>query len=154
VADAQGMFTIGQIAARTGLRASSIRHWESVGVLAAPERVSGSRRYGEGVIRQIQTIRVAQQAGFTLAEIRELLSGVDGEGRASARIRALAERKLREVEALIERATTVRGWLEVAMDCSCPTLDDCSLFSSGFEDASNTGSCLDGRALGPYAGTR
>jgi MerR family transcriptional regulator, redox-sensitive transcriptional activator SoxR len=40
----------------------------------------------------------------------------------------VAERKLPEIVALIERATLVRGWLEDAARCVCPTLDDCPLF--------------------------
>jgi hypothetical protein len=55
---------------------------------------------------------------------------------AHRQLRALAERKLPEVDALIERAQAVREWLSTATDCGCESLDDCRLFvmlNGGFE---------------------
>lgn len=122
--------TIGEVARRAGVRASSIRHWEAVGVLPTPERASGARRYGPQVLEDIERIGVAQRAGFTLAEIRELFDGFRSDQAPGEHVRALAERKLEELEELIERATAVRGWLQTATDCRCPTLADCGLFDS------------------------
>jgi MerR family transcriptional regulator, redox-sensitive transcriptional activator SoxR len=122
----QPELTIGQVAAMAGVRTSSIRYYESRGVLPEPTRVSGQRRYNEDVLRRLAVIDVAQRAGFSLAEIRELLDS--SEGPAFERVRSLAERKLPEVEALIERAEAVKRWLEVATDCECSSLDVCALF--------------------------
>jgi DNA-binding transcriptional MerR regulator len=117
--------TIGQVAARAGLNPSHIRYYEQVGVLPEPERVGGQRRYDEEVLRRLGVIDVAQRAGLTLAEIRDLT----GRPHAGEGIRELAERKLPEVEALIERAHAMRRWLELARGCDCETVDACALFS-------------------------
>lgn len=119
--------SIGQVAAQAGIRTSSIRYYESVGILPEAERVSGQRRYTLDVLTRLGFIDVAQQAGFSLDEIRELLDGSADE-RASARLQVLARRKLRDVEHLITRAEAMKGWLQAAGDCECPALDVCLLF--------------------------
>jgi MerR family redox-sensitive transcriptional activator SoxR len=118
---------IGQVAADAGMRASSIRYYESVGVLPEPERVGGQRRYSPEILTRLRFIDVAQQAGFSLDEIRELLDGSERD-QASERLRALAQRKLPDVEALISRAEAMKDWLQAADGCECPTLDMCALF--------------------------
>ncbi len=124
--DAQ--LTIGEVAKRAGLRPSSIRYYESIGVLAEPERLAGRRRYSPEVLRELAVIDIAQRAGMSLAEIRDLVGAVRGEGAFAERLRGLAERKLPELDALIARAERVSRWLEVASQCGCATVDDCGLF--------------------------
>ena len=119
---------IGEVARRAGLRASAIRYYESIGVLPEPQRVSGRRRYPGEVLRTLSVIGAAQRAGLSLDEVRVLLAASDGKGAVSERLRAIAQRKLPEVDALIERAHLVRSWLEAAADCRCPTLEACPLF--------------------------
>ncbi len=60
--------TIGEAAARAGIRASAIRYYERVGLIPPPERVSGRRRYEEGIVRRLELIAVAKEAGFSLDE--------------------------------------------------------------------------------------
>ena len=113
--------TIGQLAARAGVATSAIRFYERSGVLPAPARVSGQRRYGPDALRRLEVLAVAKRAGFTLEEARVLLES--GEP-----LRDLAARKLPEVDALIDRAREMRAWLLVASTCDCATLDVCALF--------------------------
>lgn len=126
----EATLTIGAVAASAGVRPSSIRYYESVGVLPEPERVSGQRRYGPETVRALGLIDVAQRAGFSLAEIRELMESSAG-GHAAEKLRALAERKIPEVEDLIERATTMKAWLQIASACNCSVLEACVLFEEG-----------------------
>ncbi len=119
---------IGEVARRSGLRASAIRYYEAIGLLPEPERVSGRRRYAPEVLQTLSVIGTAQRGGLTLDETRELIAASDGDAAVSERLRAIAERKLPEVDALIERATLVRSWLEAASECRCPTLEACPLF--------------------------
>lgn len=125
--------TIGEVAKQAGVKTSSIRYYESVGVLPEPTRVSGQRRYRRDVLLQLTVIGVAQRAGFSLEEVRELLVGSAGD-RPSERLQALARRKMPEVEALIERAEAMKGWLEAASVCECPDFDACALFESSRSD--------------------
>ncbi len=126
MADDASRLTIGEVARQAGMRSSRIRYYESVGVLQAPERVSGMRRYNADVVRRLGIIDVAQRVGFTLDEIRDLLS--TERGTAHEQLRRLAERKLPDIDALIQRANAVRRWLEMTSHCDCETLDVCSLF--------------------------
>lgn len=124
----QATLTIGEVAARTGLRSSAIRYYERVGLLPEPDRVAGQRRYPKEVVRRLGVIGVAKRAGFSLDDARILLEATDQGDPACEPLRELAERKLPEVEALIDRAERVRRWLEVARGCGCETLDVCELF--------------------------
>jgi MerR family redox-sensitive transcriptional activator SoxR len=126
--ESEALLTIGQVAQRAGIRVSHIRYYEEIGVLPEAERVSGQRRYRDDVLHRLSIIDVAQRAGLTLDEIRHL-TGPDNRGAdASLRIRELAERKLPDIDALIERAQAVRRWLEVAQGCDCTSVDVCRLF--------------------------
>lgn len=122
--------TIGEVARKAGVATSSIRYYESIGLLPAPARLHGQRRYGTDVLGRLAFIGVAQSAGFKLTEIRDLVHGVDGGDGMASQIRALSSRKLAEVNALLERTKAMKGWLEVAKDCGCQTPDECALFPS------------------------
>ena len=126
--ESEALLTIGQVAERAGIRVSHIRYSEEVGVLPAAERVSGQRRYSEDVLHCLSIIDVAQRAGLTLDEIRHLTGPDNRSNDASVRIRELAERKLPDIDALIERAQAVRRWLELAQTCDCASVDVCALF--------------------------
>ena len=120
--------SIGELARRTAKAPSAIRYYEKIGLLPAPERVSGRRRYSEDAVRSLAVIGTAQQAGLSLDEIKLLLEADPGDRKAVEALRQVAEQKLPQVEAMIERATMVRGWLYAASQCECPSLDDCCLF--------------------------
>ena len=126
--DQNEQLAIGELARRAGRPASTIRYYESVGVLPEPERVSGRRRYPPETLRRLAVIDTAQRAGLSLDEITELLGATPDDAAAIERLRTIAERKLPEVEALIERAAVVRRWLQAATACECPSLDECALF--------------------------
>jgi MerR family redox-sensitive transcriptional activator SoxR len=111
-----------------GVAASAIRYYESLGLLPEPEREHGQRRYDDEVIGRLSFIGVAQQAGLSLAEIKLLTSNIDQGAGLGGPIRSLTAGKLPEVKALIERATAMKGWLEIASECECATPEECALF--------------------------
>jgi DNA-binding transcriptional MerR regulator len=116
---------IGEVAERAGVRTSRLRYYEDIGLLPQPERVSGQRRYDESVLRRLVVIDVAQRAGISLDEIRDLVAAG---APLSERLPQIAARKLPEIEALIERAERVRAWMVAAVACDCQTIDECALF--------------------------
>ena len=124
----EATLTIGQVAQRAGLNVSAIRYYELKGLLPEAARVSGQRRYSDDTLTRLGVIDVAKRAGFSLDEIRLLLTATDRGEPAHAQLQELAERKLPEVDELIERAQRVRAWLRTATDCGCETLDVCALF--------------------------
>jgi len=123
--------SIGQVASRAGVRPSTLRYYESVGLLPPPERKNGRRRYDGEVLREVldrlAVVRVAQQAGFTISEIRMLLDGFAEDTPPSERWRVLAQVKLPEVEALVERALGMKDLLERGLRCECLRLEECAL---------------------------
>jgi MerR family redox-sensitive transcriptional activator SoxR len=119
------LLSIGVVAQRAGLRVSAIRFYESAGLIEPARRVSGRRVYDRGVFESIALVRLAQEAGFTVAEIRELLSGFESATPASTRWQALARRKLIDVAERIERAQRMKDLLERLLRCRCETLGQC-----------------------------
>src|SRR5436309_2525630 len=127
--------TIGEVAKQAGIKASAIRYYESVGILPQPQRLHGHRRYDSGVLSRLTLIGVAQQAGFTIAEIHRLFEGFDGDVPASARWQELAHQKLIEVNALIAHAQDMKRLLEEGLlRCVCITLEECAVHFNEKED--------------------
>ncbi|HZD68080.1 MAG TPA: MerR family transcriptional regulator [Actinomycetes bacterium] len=122
------LLTIGEVSRLTGRATSAIRYYEAIGLIPEAVRVNGRRQYPRAVIRTLAVIDTAQRAGLTLDEVRLLLEAAYDDAATIERLRAVAERKLPELQALIERVEVVRRWLEYAAGCTCPTLDDCPLF--------------------------
>ena len=90
--------------------------------------MAGRRVYGPDTLRTLAVIETGQRAGLTLEEIKALLAASPDDTAAIDRLREVAERKLPEITALIERSLLVREWLECAARCECPSLDQCPLF--------------------------
>lgn len=84
---------IGEVAQRAGVRPSALRYYERVGLLPEPRREAGRRRYDSGVLCEVldrlAVVGVAQQAGFTIAEIRTLLDGFSEDTPPSERWRIM-----------------------------------------------------------------
>jgi len=112
---------IGDVAKRAGVPPSTLRYYEDMGLLASAARAGGRRQYEEPILRRLHVIAVAKHAGFTIAEIRELVSGP---GHATARL-DLTRRRLAEVNARIARAEAMRALLEESLRCDCESLEEC-----------------------------
>ena len=119
--------SIGEVASAAGIQPSAIRYYERKGLLPQPDRLSGRRRYDPKVLELLRVIEVSKAAGFTLAEIEHVMHGFDPKTPPSERWRSLAEDKLREVDAVIERAQRMRALLQRGVECGCLTLSDCEL---------------------------
>src|SRR5256886_12049664 len=120
--------SIGEVAREAGLSASALRYYERAGLLPAPPRRSRQRRYTEAVFGRISLIRLTLEAGFTIGETRLFLSGFSERTPPAARWRALAARKLEEVDALMDRARRMKSLLETGFSCRFPGLWDCGQF--------------------------
>src|SRR5260370_26681616 len=121
--------TIGEVARRGGLRASALRYYKSVGALPPARRLSGQRRSLPNILSHLALVRVAKEAGFTVAEMRELFSGFSTSTPASKRWHALARSKLDEVEQLIRRAHAMKRILQQGLKCGCVRIEDCALLT-------------------------
>jgi DNA-binding transcriptional MerR regulator len=123
--------SIGAAAAWAGVAASTLRYWEELGLLVAGRGHGGHRVYDEAALDRLSLILLAQRAGFTLAEIRQLLRGFPPRASAGDRWRALVDRKQAEVTAKIAELRRMLDVLELLERCDCPDLDACGAASRG-----------------------
>jgi MerR family transcriptional regulator, redox-sensitive transcriptional activator SoxR len=119
-------WTIGEVAARSGIPASTIRYYEQIGLLPPSARVSGRRRYAGRILQKLRLIRLAQQAGFTIAEIQSLLHNFPADVPPSTRWQQLSHQKLEEVDELMQTLEARKAILEQTLDCQCATLEECA----------------------------
>ena len=122
--------TIGALAAASGVHVETIRYYQRLGLVDEPRRPAGGiRRYDTRTVARLRFVRRAQQLGFTLQEVRQLLTLEDG-GRCAA-TRRLAEAKLAQVEARLADLTRMRRLLKALIGrCAsggnapaCPIID-------------------------------
>jgi MerR family redox-sensitive transcriptional activator SoxR len=116
---------IGQLATRAGVNASAIRYYEKMGLLAAPNRVGGQRRYPTDALDRILLIRFAGEMGFSLGEIKLFLHGLRENAPVGPRWKKLAHRKIKEVEENISRSLLLKSLLENLLHCRCASLQMC-----------------------------
>jgi MerR family redox-sensitive transcriptional activator SoxR len=117
--------TIGELAAESGLPASTIRYWERIGVLPKAVRVSGQRRYPPDAVHRMAVLRLAQSCGFHLDEMRHLLHGFSPGVTPPRRWQELARRKQQELDEQIARLKAMRRVVDRVLQCQCMELDEC-----------------------------
>lgn len=122
--------SIGDAARRAGIRASALRYYEAAGILPAPARAGGRRCYDEAAMLRIDMLKFAQQAGFTLKEIKILFDGFGSETPLSARWQTLARKKLQELDAQAARVAQMQQMLQLGLKCGCIRIEDCSVFQA------------------------
>ena len=116
---------IGELAHRASLRASAIRYYEKLGLLAPPHRVAGQRRYSPEALDRVLLIRFAGEMGFSLSEIKLFLSGLRDHAPVGPRWKKLAAKKLSEVEDSIARSVRLKALLRNLLRCRCASLNQC-----------------------------
>lgn len=117
------ILTIGDVTQRSGIAQTALRYYEQVGLLPAPHRVGGQRRYQESVLMRLEVIRLCKAAGFSLSEISLLLKD-ETPGRPAAQ--ELARAKLAEIDAQLESLARARAIIEWGMRCTCPSIELCT----------------------------
>lgn len=117
--------SIGRLAERAGLNASTLRYYESVGLLPVPERRSGQRRYDERLLDRIHFIKIAQQTGFSIQEIAVLLEGFDSEDSLTERWEQMARQKRAELEERKNHIDSMIRILDNGLSCKCLTWSEC-----------------------------
>ena len=117
--------TIGELAERAGLAASTIRYYEEVKLLPRAARARGRRVFNEATLDRLLVITLAKEAGFALREIRQLFEGFASDTPAGARWQKLATAKLAEMEALAARIDAMKQLLREALRCGCVEIEAC-----------------------------
>lgn len=124
--------TIGALSERTGVAPSALRFYEAEKLISSSRTAGGQRRYRRDTIRRVSFVRIAQQVGLSLDEIRDALSSLP-EGRTPdrrdwERLSASWRPRLDERIATLER---LRDRLDGCIGCGCLSLSLCKLANPG-----------------------
>ena len=123
---------ISTVARETGISAKTIRYYESIGLTPQPDRQpNGYRAYGKDDIATLRFVQRARRLGFSLDEVRTLLTLWRDQGRASADVKRLALDHIQEINARIASLQSIKRTLvDLTERChgnnrpDCPILDD------------------------------
>jgi DNA-binding transcriptional MerR regulator len=110
---------IGDLAKRTGTNAPTIRYYESIGLLPAPDRRdSGQRSYGDEDVKRLTFIRRCREFGFSIEQVRSLASLMQDPSRSCTEARDLAQEHLAAVRAkLAELKALERSIVSFVISC-------------------------------------
>jgi len=128
----QRVMNIGQAADRSGVPPKTIRYYESIGLIRPADRTEGNYRdYDDSSVRILQFLKRARSFGFSIEDCRELLSLYLDRGRSSADVKAVAQRRVDEIDRKILELQALRTTLgSLVKRChgderpDCPILDD------------------------------
>jgi len=121
---------IGQAATASGVSAKMIRYYESIALIPPGRRSdAGYRIYGENDLHALRFVKRARSLGFSLEQIRELLSLWGNKERASADVKAIAQGHVADLDQRIAELTEMRDTLQTLANCchgddrpDCPIL--------------------------------
>ncbi|AQZ54274.1 MerR family transcriptional regulator [Martelella mediterranea] len=125
-------FSIGDLAKATDTKVVTIRYYERVGLLPKPERTAGNyRSYSAAHLGRLSFIRRARDLGFTIEQVRDLLSLSDQRDRSCDAVDAIACAHLAEVERKIADLQALRHELGSIIDqCGCGTIAECRIIEA------------------------
>jgi len=121
--------TIGRLAKASNVKVTTIRYYESIGLIDPPDRSEGGQRiYDEKAIERMRFIRHARDLGFPLEAIRELIALSRNEDRSCAEVDAIARRHAADVKQRIKRLKALERELNrMIKECSVDRISDCRI---------------------------
>jgi MerR family redox-sensitive transcriptional activator SoxR len=122
-----GLLTIGELARGAGVATSALRYYEELGLLPAPARISGQRRYPASAVALVGVILLLRDAGFSLAEQKALMAA---RGVAPDDFRRLAQDKLAQLDEQIVRVQAAREFIEHGLHCPNDDYLQCPNFTT------------------------
>ncbi len=127
-----GGLTIGDLSQRTGLAVSTIRFYETHGIVAPYRNSGGHRRYGRADLRRLSFVMIAQKLGFSLGAIAQHLAGLPAHKAPDRADWARISQGFRhEIETRIADLTRLRDNLDGCIGCGCLSLDRCAIWNPG-----------------------
>lgn len=138
---------IGDVATRAGVNVETLRYYERRGILRSPKRsAAGYREYPPDTVRLIRFIKRAQELGFTLDEIEDLIALRQTPGTRRNKVRELAASKLQAIDEKIARLSAMRDALSpMVEECSCSAETVTCPILEALDDATDPGEVVDGR---------
>lgn len=128
--------SIGETARRSGVATSTLRFYESRGLISSRRAGSNHRRYHRAMLRRIAIIRVAQTLGLSLREIAGAFESLpDGRTPTKKDWARLSARWGRQLDQRIADLQNLRGRLDGCIGCGCLSMQTCALYNAGDEAA-------------------
>ncbi|KHL12486.1 MerR family redox-sensitive transcriptional activator SoxR [Mumia flava] len=129
---AEPVLTIGEVAERSGVAASGLRYYESIGLISSIRTSGNQRRYVRSTLRRVAFIRTAAHVGLTLEEIREALATLPSGRTPTKRDWTRLSRSWRgRLEERISELVRLRDDLDSCIGCGCLSLQTCRLSNPG-----------------------
>jgi MerR family redox-sensitive transcriptional activator SoxR len=126
------LLSIGTIASRTGLSVSAIRFYESSGLLTATRGAGGKRLFKRSVIRRVSFILISQQLGYSLEDIRQVLSTLPEQRTPTkADWQKLSRQFSRDIDRRIASLSQLKDSLSTCIGCGCLSLKSWALYNPG-----------------------
>jgi MerR family transcriptional regulator, redox-sensitive transcriptional activator SoxR len=130
--------SIGELAARCGVRTSALRYYEAQGLIAAERTAGAQRRYPRSTVRRVAFIRAAQQVGLSLDDIAASLRLLpDGRTPTKADWTRLSRSWRPELDRRIDALERLRDRLDSCIGCGCLSLRSCALYNPDDAAATN-----------------
>jgi Hg(II)-responsive transcriptional regulator len=126
--------TSGELAKQSGVNVETLRYYERDGILPQPKRTeSGYRLYHDSDVQRVHFIKRAQDLGFSLKEIKELLLLKQEPDHSAAEVKKMAEEKIESIEEKINMLQAIKESLQ-NLTAACPgasaTVEDCPIIHS------------------------
>ena len=127
---------IGKLSLQTGCNIETIRYYEQRGLMPKPPRTSGGHRvYSLELARRLKFIRRSRELGFSMDEIRDLLTLVDGEKVSCEKVKAIAEEHLDNIRKKVSDLRKMQRTLgDLARQCSGRDVPDCPIIEVLYTD--------------------
>ena len=120
--------TVGEVAARSGIRVSAVHFYEAKGLIHAARSSGNQRRFARGVLRRIAVVKVGQRAGIPLAQIKQALSELPAHrAPGKADWERLSAAWHQDLEERIRRLTRLRDQMTLCIGCGCLSTEHCPL---------------------------
>ena len=124
--------TVGEVAARSGIRVSAVHFYEAKGLIHAVRSSGNQRRFAREVLRRIAIIKVAQRAGIPLARIKQAMSELPVHRAPSKQDwERLSAEWQADLEERIERLARLRNQMTLCIGCGCLSTEHCPLRNPG-----------------------
>jgi MerR family redox-sensitive transcriptional activator SoxR len=130
VTDDPSFLSIGELAHRSGVAASALRYYETLGLIRAERTSGGQRRYARSTLRRVAFVRAAQRVGLSLDEARDAMSALPADRAPDATEWShVARAWQRRIDDEIAQLRTLRQNLTGCIGCGCLSLRTCRIYN-------------------------
>ncbi|MCJ2376913.1 redox-sensitive transcriptional activator SoxR [Vibrio sp. ZSDZ34] len=124
------MLSIGQVAKRADVAVSAIHFWERKQLISSTRNAGNQRQYSSDILRRIAVIKIAQQVGLTLEEIKEAMSVLPLNKAPTKQQWAKMSRQWHgTLQARIDNLQKLSGQLDHCIGCGCLSMKSCELYN-------------------------